>query len=97
MNSVYDKVLEILWEAKKQGKLPFPPSKYTGPDRRGKGPQRRSIERGGKDRRLAYKRIAIDTAQAKKVAQERDPRLSPTEIKDLTAPVQKHFPWKKKQ
>ena len=85
MNSVYDKVLEILWEAKKQGKLPFP--------ERRKGLKRRSIKRGGKDRRLAFKLISKDTAQARDVSQERDPRLSPTEIKDLTAPVQKYFPW----
>ena len=89
MNSVYDKVLEILWEAKKQGKLPFP--------ERRKGLKRRSIKRGGKDRRLAFKLISKDTAEAKKVAQERDAPLSPTEIRDLTAPVQKHFPWKKKR
>ena len=104
MNPVYDKVLEILWETAEQEKLPFPPRKpkqeklpYTGPARRGKGPKRRSIKRGGTDRRLAFKLISKDTAEAKKVAQERDAPLSPTEIRDLTAPVQKHFPWKKKR
>ena len=91
MNSVYDKVLEILWEAKKQGKLP-----YKGPERR-LSPERRSIRRkGGEGRRIAAL-IAKDTAQAREVAQERDPPISPAEEKHLTAKVQKYFPWRKKR